>query len=190
MSEIWRDIQGYEGLYQVSSEGRVKSLKYGKERILKPRADRYGYMYVILCMDGQRKYHLVHRLVANEFLDNPDGLPQVNHKDECKTNNTVENLEWCTHEYNNNYGTHNQRVAEANINGKLSIPVDMLTKEGELIRTFPSSHEAERWLRINGFPKAVQAAIIQCCKGNPKYTHAYGFKWRYTNSKSESNSAY
>ena len=184
--EVFRDIAGYEGLYQVSNEGNVKSLKYGKEHIIKPQTDRYGYMYVILCMDGQRKYHLVHRLVASAFIGNPDNLPQVNHKDECKTNNTVENLEWCTHEYNNNYGTHNQRIAEA-LRGiprpwvaeTLSIPVDMLTKEGEQIRTFPSAHEAERWLRNKGYQSASVSNIIKCCKGKV-YKSCYGFKWRYT----------
>lgn len=188
--EIFKEILDYEGLYQISNEGNVKSLKYGKEKLLKPQADTKGYLYVHLSKDGKQKFHKVHRLVASAFLDNPDNLPQVNHKDEDKANNCVENLEWCTNEYNSNYGTRNKRVGEAQRGipkplvaealtnrTDLSIPVDMLTMDGELIRTFPSSAEAERWLRTNGYPKAGNTHIIQCCKGK-RNTHC-GFKWRY-----------
>lgn len=207
--EQWIDIEDYEGKYQVSNEGRVKSLNYnrtGKECILKPAVNRDGYLFVVLCKDGKAKIYYLHRLVASAFIPNPDGLPQVNHKDEDKTNNSVlvnldnsvdfekSNLEWCTHEYNHNYGTINQRIAEAHrgkpcpwvaeaqrgvYNTKRSIPVDMLTKDGELIRTFPSSAEAMRWLRENGFPKAANQNINDCCRG--KLNTAYGFKWRYAN---------
>ena len=173
--EVFRDIAGYEGMYQVSNEGRVKSLNYnhtGKEKLLKPAANTKGYLLVDLYKDGKMKSHRVHRLVASAFIDNTDNLHQVNHRDEDKTNNCVENLEWCTNEYNHNYGTRNQRVAEAN-----SIPVDMLIKDGEFIRQFPSSREAERWLRISGYPSASHSHIIQCCKGNRNT--AYGFKWKY-----------
>lgn len=202
--EQWIDIEDYEGKYQVSNEGRVKSLNYnhtGKEHILKHAAKSDGYLQVILYKDNNRKAHLVHRLVASAFIDNPENLPQVNHKDEDKTNNFVfvnedgsvdyekSNLEWCTHEYNINHGTRTIRaaeaqrgvpkpsVAEALTNGKLSIPIVMLTKEDELIRTFPSTHEAERWLRANGYPKASVGNINKCRKG--KLQNCYGFKWRY-----------
>lgn len=186
--EIWKDIENYEGMYQVSNEGNVKSLareiewrgsiRHQPERLLKPRTDRHGYLCVILCKDNNRKALLVHRLVANAFIDNPDNLPQVNHKNEDKTNNRVENLEWCTCKQNINHGTRNQRCSEANTNHiVLSIPIDMLTKQGELIHTLPSAHEAERWLHANGFPKASNTAIIQCCKGKRK--SSYGFKWQY-----------
>ena len=189
MSEIYRTISGYDGLYEVSNYGNVKSLWFGKERILKPSADIKGYMYVSLWKNDKAKKYKVHRLVASAFIENPDNLPQVNHKDEDKTNNFVfvnedgtvdydkSNLEWCTNEYNHNYGSRNERAGETNINGKCSIPIDMLTKNSELIRTFPSAMEAERWLRINGYPKASNTHIIQCCKGNRNI--AYGFKWRY-----------
>ena len=199
--EVFKNIEGYEGLYAISNEGRVKSLardvewrgtiRHQPERILKPIANNRGYLHVFLCKDGKVKTYYLHRLVASAFIENPDGLPQVNHKDECPTNNCVfvnedgsvnyekSNLEWCTNEYNCNYGTHNQRMAETLTNGKRSIPVDMLTKDGELIRTFPSSAEAMRWLRINGYPKASHSHVNECCKG--RLQSCYGFKWRYAN---------
>lgn len=181
--EIFKDVTDYEGLYQISNYGNVKSLgndKSRKEKILKPQADGGGYLQVILCKDGKMKHHKVHRLVANAFIDNPDNLPQVNHRDECKTNNTVDNLEWCTNEYNTNYGTRNQRMAETQTNRTdQSIPIDMLTKDGELVLTFPSLHEAMRWLRNNDYPSASDGNIIKCCKGIEHYNTAYGFKWRY-----------
>lgn len=113
MKEIWRDIEGYEG-YQVSSLGRVKLLDYrqtGKERIMKA-GNKKGYLRIGLCKDGKQKFYRVHRLVATAFIPNPDNLPQVNHKDENKTNNRVENLEWCSAEYNSNYGTRTKRSVE------------------------------------------------------------------------------
>ena len=183
MSEIWRDIEGYEGLYQVSTEGGVKSLNYrhtGREKIMKSQVDGFGYLHVMLYKDSKSKQHHIHRLVASAFIPNHDSKSEVNHKDEDKTNNNVDNLEWCTHKENCNYGTRNERVAEAQrgvYNTKLSIPVDMFTKEGEFIRQFPSSMEAERWLRANGYPKAGHSHISQCCKGKLN-THC-GFKWKY-----------
>lgn len=180
--EEWRDIEGYEGIYQISNEGRVKSLKYNKAKILKYGINRDGYLSVELCKCGKRKKCYIHRLVATAFIENKQGGSEINHKDENKENNYVHinedgsvnleksNIEWCDREYNNNYGTHNQKVSEA-----LSIQVDMLTKEGELIGQFTSSIEAEKWLKKNGFPKASRSAIIHCCNGSRKT--AYGFKW-------------
>ena len=188
--ENWKDIENYEGLYQVSNEGRVKSLsndKTRKEKILKPAADGGGYMYVNLYKNGQKKSHKVHRLVASAFIDNSDNLPEVNHIDEDKTNNNLENLEWCSHAFNINHGTRNERVAESQrgmakpwVAEALSISIDMLTKDGELIRSFKSSAEAMRWLRNNGYPSASNTNIISCCKGKV-YKSCYGFKWRYSN---------
>lgn len=108
--ETWKDIKGYEGLYQISNKGRVKSLgnnKTRKEKILKPKPGNRGYIRVDLCRKGEKpKRFSIHKLVAEHFLPNPDNLPVINHKDEDKTNNCVENLEWCTQEYNVNY-SHN-----------------------------------------------------------------------------------
>ena len=113
--EEWKDIEGYEGLYQVSNLGRVKSLNYlhtGKEQILKNRLQNNNYLFVYLCKNSIKKNCSVHRLVAKAFLENPNNYPCVNHIDEDKTNNNINNLEWCTHKHNINHGTHNQRSVE------------------------------------------------------------------------------
>ena len=110
-TEIWKPIQGYEN-YVISSLGNVKSLNYrqtGKEHILKQSANEHGYQVVYLYKQNKRKHFLVHRLVAEAFIPNPDNLPYINHRDENSSNNCVSNLEWCTHEYNVNYGTRNER---------------------------------------------------------------------------------
>jgi hypothetical protein len=121
--EIWKDIIGYEGCYQVSNLGNVKSLNYmhtGREKILKTKQKKNGYMHINLCKDGVTKTHSIHMLVAETFIPNTDNLPQVNHKDEVKSNNCVDNLEWCTIEYNNKYGTHIQRCANSNRNNPIT----------------------------------------------------------------------
>ena len=101
--EVWRDIQGYEGLYEVSNFGNVRSLKYGKIKYLKPADDGNGYYFVNLSKNGIVKNFKIHRLVATAFIDNPSNYPQINHKDEDKTNNKASNLEWCTNKYNKRY---------------------------------------------------------------------------------------
>ena len=114
--EIWKDIPEYEGLYQVSTFGRVKSLPRNgaKGGILKSaKKKQKNYLSVILSKNNKRKNILVHRLVALAFIPNPENLPYINHKDENPSNNYVNNLEWCTHEYNVNYGTRNERVSKA-----------------------------------------------------------------------------
>lgn len=173
--EIWKDIKGYEGLYQVSNKGRVKSLKYNKtkkEKVLKSSTNNAGYLSVELWKYGERKKCYIHRLVATAFIDNQENNLEINHKDENPENNSIENLEWCNRKYNNNYGTHNQKVSEA-----LRVPIDMLTREGELIKQFACGKEAVNWLKENGFPTANKSNISYCCNG--KIKTAYGYKWLY-----------
>lgn len=161
MEEIWKDIEGYNGKYQVSNLGRVKSLK-GSEKILKPRVSNTGYKYVNLCIQGKSKTLKIHRLVAQAFLPNPEGLPQVNHKDEDKLNNNVDNLEWCTREYNCNYGTRNKRIASTGGIKVICIETGI---------AYDSILEAKRCTGINN------TDIAEVCKGIRKT--AGGFHWRY-----------
>ena len=103
-NEVWRDVDGYDGMYQVSDLGRVRSLKYGKVRVLKPQKDNGGYLFVNLYRDRKMKHFLVHRLVAQAFIPNDDdSKTQINHRNEVKSENRVSNLEWCTAQYNTNY---------------------------------------------------------------------------------------
>ena len=177
MKEIWRDIKGCEGKYQVSNTGMVKSLNYrrtGKERILKLDDNGHGYLYVSLSKDGKGKSYPVHKLVATAFLENPNNLPEVNHKDEDKTNNCVENLEWCSKLYNINYGTGSKRSAE-----KRSKPVYSINKESGLITYWESIMEAERQTGISN------SHISKCCQGKRK--SAGGYYWMYSDSEEVAN---
>lgn len=135
--EIWKDIQGYEGLYQVSNLGRVKSL-YKGGTILKGSVNNRGYHIVMLYKGGKYKHLLIHRLVAQAFISNPQKLPQVNHKDEDKFNNSVSNLEWCTNIYNNLYHDKAKRVGV-----KEGKPVAQYTLSGKLVR-FGSRHTRQK----------------------------------------------
>ena len=173
MKEEWRGIKGFEGKYMVSNLGRVKSLNYnrtGKEGILEGVDYGYGYLYVNLYKYGKGKQCMIHRLVAMAFIPNPDNLPEVNHKNEDKTDNRVENLEWCSRLYNINYGTRNKKISEK-LKGKkhseehikkLSKPVFSVNKESGLIMWWESIREAERCTGIN------KGNITRCCKGKAK----------------------
>ena len=164
-NENWKAIAEYEGLYEVSDLGRVKSLgndKSRKEKILKPQKDTGGYLLVSLYKDGHKKQLLVHRLVAEAFIKNPNNLETINHKDEDKTNNTVSNLEWMSREDNVAYSQ--PQWAKRS--------VQMFDKStGELLATFYSTREAER---VTGI---AQSNIRSCCNGKRK--SAGGYIWRY-----------
>ena len=166
MNEEWRDIEGYEGLYQISNLGRVRSLNCRGHKgcigILTPRLDGKGYEMVALYKEGKARNTKVHRLVAQAFIPNPNNYPQVNHKDENKTNNDVKNLEWCTNEYNHNYGTRNERVGKS-----LSKKVICITT-GEI---FNSMREACRKYNIH------PGSMTECCQGKRKTAGRY--KWEY-----------
>lgn len=168
MNEIYKDIKGYEGKYQVSNLGNVKSLNYnhtGKERILKTQ-NKHGYLSV--CLGSSQAQKQIHRLVAETFIDNPNKLPYVNHKDENKTNNCVDNLEWCDAKYNSNYGTNAERIAKNE-----SKPINQYDLQGNFIKSWNSGTEIKRILGYSN------GDICNCCRGKQKT--AYGFKWQYAN---------
>lgn len=162
--ERWKDINNYEELYQISNYGRVKS-KYRKGtygKTVKQWEDKHGYLIVYLSKNGIRKRFKVHRLVAQAFIENPNDYPIINHKDENKQNNKVDNLEWCTHMYNNNYGTKRKRISKSNSRPVLCIELNMI---------FYGCREAERKTDIR------QCNISQCCNG--KRQTAGNYHWKY-----------
>ena len=165
--EIWKDIEGYEGLYQVSNLGRVKSLKSNKEKILKSNSNGHNYLRLLLCKNNKKKSLLVHRLVAKAFIPNIDNLPEVNHKDEDKTNNCADNLEWCTAKYNSNFGTRKKRLSE--LKNKAVIQI----KEEKVINIFKSAKEAKKKTGIN--------KISACCRN--EFKQAGGYVWKYVESE-------
>ena len=161
MEEEWRDILGYEGLYQVSNLGRVKN---NKNKIMKHHMNEKGYYRITLCKYGKRKSHLIHRLVAEAFIPNRCNLSEVNHIDENKGNNQVENLEWCTHKYNSNYGTRNKRMGKS-MEGKYLGNKSSTSKRVMCVNTnevFGSIREAGRKYNISN------GDISKCCKGKLK----------------------
>ena len=173
MTEEWRDIKGYEGKYKISNKGRVLSIykkntpyKGGyRSKIMTPQVS-WRYYAVDLLKDGKRRKSLIHRLVAEAFIPNPENLLFVNHKDENKLNNYVDNLEWCTKEYNINYGTRN-KVASI----RLSKPVVQMDVDGNFIAIHPS-------LKIAGMATGTSpSSISNVCRG--RVSKIKGFKWKY-----------
>lgn len=154
MIEIFKDIEGYED-YQISNLGNVKSLRFGKEKILKPVKDGKKYLQVVLYKQGKNKVCKVHRLVAQAFIPNSQNLPQINHKDEDKTNNQVNNLEWCDCQYNIDYSQSKQVLCL------------------ETGKIYTSAMEVYRQLGFNN------GYISLACNGKCK--QAYGFHWKYVN---------
>ena len=147
MEEIWRPVKGFEGYYEVSDLGRVRSIdrvvvdkngrqQFKKGTLLKYRSDRQGYIVVALSIKKHYTHKCVHTLVADAFIPNPDNLPQVNHKDEVKSNNCVDNLEWCSAKYNANYGNRNKKIIETNIKNGNWNPSHIGLDKKELRRIF------------------------------------------------------
>lgn len=177
MTGVWKDIPGYEGFYQVSNEGYVRSLdrtiyctrgnieySYDVEGVvLTPSKDSYGYAIVSLSKNGSSKKKKVHRLVGEAFIENPENLPLINHKDENTMNNEATNLEWCTPMYNNVYGNRIKKIVEKN-----SIKVKGTNIETGEVIFFESAREAGR----SGFSPGN---ITNCCLG--KLSRHKGYKW-------------
>ena len=174
MNEIWKDIDGYEGLYEVSNLGRIKSLRDkngNREKILKTIKDKDGYLKINLWKEDKMKTFRVHRLVATAFISNPNNLPTVNHIDENKENNVADNLEWMNLSQQQRHGTCQQRRVEKLTNGVLSKQVYQYTKDEKLVAIWKSVNECKR----NGFCKSH---ISACCNGKLK-SHK-GYIWSYT----------
>lgn len=157
----WKPVDGYEGMYEVSNKGDVRSRKTGHYRLLKPKFNRTtGYMYIILSNGIKPKTFPVHRLVAEAFIPNPNSLPFVNHKDEDKTNNVAENLEWCTPGYNTEYSKH-----------KRFKRVSVFLPEGQKVATFESVTFAANFLGVG------KGALVNALK--EKTSSCAGFVVKY-----------
>lgn len=167
MSEIWKDIEGYEGLYQISNYGNVKSLRSGKNLSL--NYDSKKYLTAHLCnKDGQRRFR-VHRLVALAFIPNANNFSQVNHIDENKENNFYKNLEWCNNKYNSNHGTRNERIS---MSRKMQTKkIYQFSLNGDYIK------EWENIFDIIAEMKIQKSSIYRCCEGI--YKQAGGYVWKY-----------
>lgn len=175
-NEIWKDIPDYEGLYQASNLGNIKRIcrkfvdKIGRIRqinevICKPSIDTSGYMQIVLTKNKKRKSYKIHKLIAMTFIPNPDGFPQVNHKDENKLNNKIDNLEWCTLEYNCNYGTRNYRCT---LHCKHKVKQ---LSQGTIIKKYNSLKDASMKTGIK------YQNISSCCRKQQKT--AGGYTWEY-----------
>jgi hypothetical protein len=174
MQEAWKEIEGYEGIYQISNKGNVKVVdgidaagRTRREKLMHTSINRGGYQQVMLRKNGTIKLHRVHRLVATAFIENPNQYGEVNHKDENKLNNGVDNLEWCTHQYNSLYGTRVERTAE-----KRRRKVIQYSLNGDFIKTWNGIRMAGR---ACGDTKGTH--ITNCCTG--KANKAYGYIWKY-----------
>lgn len=192
--EVWKPIIGYEGLYEVSSKGRVRSLpfKHSRCKILKLVPKKKGYLFLTLSKNGVQKPHSVHRLVAMAFIPNPENKPTVNHKNEIRTDNRVENLEWATYYEQNHYGTHLQKVKRSlkrtyntpQIKEMLSLRqkknksgaacgkrIVQLDKSFNFINVWKSVTQAADTLGI------CRSGISMCLTGRISSSH--GYRWMY-----------
>jgi hypothetical protein len=180
--EIWRYIEGFEGLYRISTKGNVVSLGKGKStnpefckvREIKPRIKNNGYVQVKISKDGKRYHFTLHRLVAMTFLMNNDNKPEVNHIDGNKQNNDITNLEWVTSSENQKHAFKiGKQKAIKDIDNKQSIKIRQLDLDGNIIYEWDSINQVKREIGFNTF------GIIKCCKKEKKFKTAYGYKWEY-----------
>ena len=174
MKEEWRDSVEFKNLYRVSNLGRVLSVRRGKAIIRKQRTNRQGYKIITTTIaKGKTVSRYVHRLVAEAFIPNPNNLPCIIHKDENPSNNRVDNLEWCTHKYKNNYGTRNQKLSKSK-RKKVFLTLNGING-GRLYMAFPSMSEASNYTGI------CACSISACCIKRQKTAH--NLIWRYLDEK-------
>ena len=167
MKEIWKTINGFNN-YQISSLGRVRSITTGK--VLNGTADENGYLKVRLYKAGKGYTINIHRLVAKNFIPNPENYPCINHRDEVKTNNSIENLEWCSYQYNNCYGTRNERAAKTMLGNKNS---DKPVKCIETSEVFECTADAARKYGLE------RCAVSNAANPNQTQRTAGGYTWCY-----------
>ena len=178
MKEIWKDIKDYEGLYQVSNLGNVRRIKFinnivEKEKITNLKPIKNTYLQVVLSRNGKVKAKNIHRLVAETFIPNPKKLPQVNHKDENKYNNKIDNLEWCTRIYNMNYGNVRKKISRSHRkeNFKKRKAIIQYDKNMNFIKEYNGICEAVKETKID------KSSIIKNCKN--KLKSAGNYIWKY-----------
>lgn len=169
MEESWKDVKGYEGLYQVSNFGRVKKVTNGM--ILKSNMNSNGYIRLNLSKNNVASNKKIHRLVAEAFIPNPENKPQANHIDEDKTNNHASNLEWMTAQENNNHGTRNERAGKS-IGKTQSIPIIATNIKTSESKEFHSGKECAIQLGLD------PSSITKVLKGRLKQTKGYTFKYK------------
>ena len=179
MTELWKDIKGFEGFYQVSNLGRVKGLprktedgRLLPERYLYGSVYSTGYVVVKLRCNKKPKRYSMHRLVAEHFIPNPESLPIINHKDENKLNNCVDNLEWCTQKYNTNYGCARQRAVKT-FRKNYSKEVYQFDFNGNLVGKYDSVTTAAKITHTR------HSEVSSCCRMVEHCISANGFMWRY-----------
>lgn len=174
MDEIWKDIEGYGGTFQVSNLGRIKTFNYkntGCENILKPKKHNRGYLQIQLIKGNQNKTYMIHRLVAQAFVPNPSNLLYVNHRDEDKQNNAADNLEWCSSSYNTLYSMklHPERKRKISVDRN----INQCDLDGNVLRTWENARTIHVQTGMSDW------SIAECCRG--KRHTAYGYKWQYAN---------
>lgn len=186
----WKNIKGFEGLYEVSNTGLIKSLGNGNStdsrtkqiRLLKTRVRKTGYVHIKLCKNSTQKHLSVHRLVAIAFVPNPNNYREVNHLDGDKTNNNDWNLEWTNSSGNQKHAFRmGLQVPIRGKENKQSIPILQYDLNGVLLKEWESIKQV---LREKGYNTV---GIINCCKKRPKYRTAYGFKWYYKHDRPENS---
>ena len=184
--EVWKDVKGYEGLYKVSNTGKVKSFQRNREKLLSDKYYENGYLRASLSKNNEKKKVLIHRLVAETFIPNPENKPEVNHIDGNKKNNNASNLEWCTRCENVKHAwktglneEHREKLSKTaykTVNKlweKNKKPVIQMDLDGNFIREFDSAKEAFEYYGI----KRLQTSISACCTGRRKTAH--GYKWKF-----------